>query len=407
MPRMRGVTALCVALTCLALAAHGAPGTARFRAIVVFEDAAPLPSFADGYRADSRAEADPDAWDYLDRGVAGAVQALERAHGFRADHVYSAALRGFAARLTAQQIDALERSPLVAYVEPDGEMRALAQTLPWGIDKVDADISSTAAGDGMGAVTGVRAYVIDTGISRTHPDLRVVWHVNFTGLFGGGNTDCNGHGTHVSGTIGARDNTINVVGVAPGVPLIGVKVLNCQGAGSTSNVIKGVDWVTAHGVKPAVANMSLGGSPSLALDNAVRNSAGSGIVYALAAGNEGADACNSSPARAGGGVDNGIITVAATDRSDNEAGFSNFGRCVDIWAPGVDILSTWPGGGTMRLSGTSMASPHAGGGAALYLSTHPGAGPVAVEGTLKSTAQMPGTLSKDGREISRLWVGGF
>jgi len=279
--------------------------------------------------------------------------------------------------------------------------------LPWGIDKVDADISSTAAGDGTGTVTGVRAYVIDTGISRTHPDLRVVWHVNFTGLFGGGNTDCHGHGTHVSGTIGARDNDASVVGVAPGVALVGVKVLNCQGSGTTSGVIKGVDWVTAKAVKPAVANMSLGGTPSLALDNAVRASASSGIVYALAAGNSGADACGSSPARAGAGTDNGIITVAATDSSDTEASFSNYGDCVDIWAPGVGVLSTWPGGGTAVLSGTSMASPHTAGGAALYLSTNPGATPVDVESALNGAAEVTGTASKDGRAIRRLWVGGF
>ncbi len=399
-------TVLGVALTCLTLVANGAQPPARFRAIVVFDDAAPLAGFADEYRADSRAEDDPEAWDYLDRGVVGAVQALERAHGFHADHVYSAALRGFAARLTALQIAALERNSHITHVEPDGEMRALAQTLPWGIDKVDADLSSTAAGDGMGAVTGVRAYVIDTGISRTHPDLNVVWHVNFTGFFGGGNTDCNGHGTHVSGTIGARDNTINVVGVAPGVPLIGVKVLNCQGSGSTSNVIKGVDWVTAHAVRPAIANMSLGGTPSVALDDAVRNSASSGIVYSLAAGNSAADACTTSPARAGAGV-NGIITVAATDINDEEASFSNFGDCVDIWAPGVNVLSTWPGGGTRVLSGTSMASPHTGGGAALYLSTHPGVGPVAVESAIRGAADMTGTLSKDGRDIFRLSVASF
>ncbi|HLQ23053.1 MAG TPA: S8 family peptidase [Gemmatimonadales bacterium] len=397
--------AFLVSLACLTLTGQGAPSAARFGAIVVFKDVS-LAGFAEAYTADARAEADPDAWSYLEPGVAGAVQALERVHGFQADHVYSAALRGFAARLTALQIDALERNPLVEYVEPDGEMHAVAQMLPWGIDKVDADQSSVVAGDGMGTVFGVRAYVIDTGISR-HPDLRLVWHVNFTGPSGGGNTDCNGHGTHVSGTIGARDNTFAVVGVAPGIALIGVKVLNCSGSGTTAGVIKGVDWVTANGVKPAVANMSLGGTPSLALDNAVRNSANRGIVYAVAAGNEGGDACASSPARVGGGIANGVITVAATDINEQEASFSNFGACVDLWAPGVDILSTWLGGGTKVLSGTSMATPHTTGGAALVLLGTPGATPTDVENALKATTVSPGTVSKDGRAIERLSVASF
>jgi subtilisin family serine protease len=252
----------------------------------------------------------------------------------------------------------------------------------------------------------VHAYVIDTGIG-THSDLNLVQHINFAG---GSNTDCNGHGTHVAGTIGGRDNTLNVVGVAPGVPLHGVKVLDCNGSGMNSAVIKGVDWVTANAIKPAVANMSLGGGVSLALDNAVRRSVASGVFYALAAGNEGDDACGSSPARTGFTSDdspNGIATTGATDRNNQEAGFSNFGRCVDIWSPGVDILSTRLGGGTQRLSGTSMASPHTAGGAALYLSRNTGASPAAVESALRTNAALPGTTSKDGRQIQLLQVSRF
>jgi len=376
---------------------------ASFAVIVTLHDDAPFDSFGPGYRADDRAAANPGAWAYLHRGVAGAVQAMEAREGFRADHVYSAAVRGFAARLTARQIAALEDDPAVASIELDGEMHAIAQTVPWGIDKVDADLSSTRAGDGSGAVGNVNVYIIDSGIG-SHADLNRVAHVNFAG---GRNDDCHGHGTHVAGTASARDNTSDVVGVAPGAKLIGVKVLGCNGSGSTSGVIKGVDWVTANAAKPAVANMSLGGGVSQALDDAVVRSADRGIFYALAAGNSGADACNSSPARAGAGTNNGIMTVAATDAADKEASWSNYGSCVDIWAPGVSVLSTKRGGGTTTMSGTSMASPHVAGGGALYLSNNVGASPSSIEAAIKNAATTTPNKSKDGRTITRLYVGGF
>jgi subtilisin family serine protease len=395
-----GATTL-VCLSTIGLMAQRPPAT--FPVIVVFHEDAPFDSFAAGYRPDARGAAEPDAWGYLNRGVAGAVQALEARQGFRAEHVYSAALRGFSARLSARQIADLEDDPTVAYVEQDGEMHAIAQTLPWGINKVDADLSSAQAGNGSGAITNVDVYVIDTGIG-SHADLNRIAHVNFAS---GKNDDCHGHGTHVAGTVSARDNVSDVVGVAPGARLTGVKVLSCNGSGSTSGVIKGVDWVTAHAVKPAVANMSLGGGISPALDDAVRRSAGSGVFYALAAGNSGANACNSSPARAGAGVNNGIMTVAATDAADREASWSNYGNCVDIWAPGVSILSTRRGGGVTTMSGTSMASPHVAGGAALYLSKNAGASPASVEFVVRNTATATGNKSKDGRTITRLHVGGF
>jgi subtilisin family serine protease len=274
----------------------------------------------------------------------------------------------------------------------------MAQTLPWGINKIDADASSTLAGNGSGAVSNVNAYIIDSGIDAAHTDLNVVRHVNFAG---GTNTDCNGHGTHVAGTVAARDNTSAVVGVAPGAPLTGVKVLGCSGSGSWSGVIAGIDWVKANAKKPAVANMSLGGGANKAVDDAVRSSANSGVFYALAAGNSGANACNYSPARVGAGTNNGIATVAATDSADREASWSNYGNCVDIWAPGVSILSTKKGGTTTTMSGTSMASPHGAGGAALYLSSHTGASPSAVESALKSAATPTANKSKDGRTITR------
>ena len=329
----------------------------------------------------------------------------ERGRGAAVDNVYRRAIKGYSAAIPAGQVDDVRRDSRVRYVERDGTMTAGAQTLPWGIDRVDADASSARAGDGAGAVSGVTAYVIDSGIDTGHPDLNVRRHVNFAG---GSNKDCNGHGTHVAGTVAARDNASDVVGVAPGAPLVGVKVLGCSGSGSTSGVIRGVDWVTADAAsRPAVANMSLGGGVSQALDDAVRRSAASGVFYSLAAGNEGVNACTTSPARAGAGVDNGIMTTAATDSAEREAAWSNYGSCVDVWSPGVNILSTRKGGGTTTMSGTSMAAPHTGGGGALLLSQSPGTAPSAVEGALRSSARATGTTSKDGRAISRLFVGGL
>ena len=369
--------------------------------IVVLDESTAFEGFAAEYRADDRAQANPAAWGYLHRGVAGAVQSLERRHGFRSEHVYSAAMRGFSARLNARQIADLEDDPMVSHVELDGTMSIGAQTLPWGIDRVDADLSSTMAGNGSGAVN-VNAYIIDTGIDTGHADLNVVGHVKFAS---GPNTDCNGHGTHVAGTVAASDNSVDVVGVAPGARLIGVKVLGCGGTGPTSGVIKGIDWVTANAVKPAVANMSLGGSASTALDNAVKASANSGVFYSVAAGNSGVNACNASPARAG--THHGVMTTAATDSADREASWSNYGTCVDVWAPGVSILSTKRGGGTTTMSGTSMASPHVGGVGALYLSSHTTATAAEVEAQLKGDAAPTGTTGKGGAAIVLVQAGAY
>jgi aqualysin 1 len=343
-----------------------------------------------------------------------------RAHSLRLRFVYQYAIEGYAAVFPNDHaLQRVHNDPRVDYVEPDKTAYAEAQTLPWGIDKVDADISSTRAGDGSGAVTAVNAYIIDSGIYR-HTDLNVVKHVNLTG--DGKNTDCFGHGTHVAGIAAAKDNTSDVVGVAPGAPLTGVKVLGCNGTGAASMLIKGVDWVTAHARKPAIANMSvgLGGNASQALDDAVRNSAASGVFYSLAAGNKGTGTCSGSPARTGlaqqdtngdGLINyedsNGIAAVGATDELDQETSWSNYGSCVDIWAPGARVLSTKMGGGTTTMGGTSMAAPHVGGGGALYLSGHPSASSLEVEAALKKAAVSPGSYSKDDRAITRLYVGGF
>ncbi|MDP1572197.1 MAG: S8 family peptidase [Vicinamibacterales bacterium] len=374
--------------------------TATFPVIVVFDDFAPFQDYVGQFVPDGRMAENPAAWAYQDRAVVGAVQALERAHGFRATHAYSAALRGFAAHLTARQIAALEGDPLVRFIEPDGAMHIVqrppgkggggggseSQTVPWGITRIGAA--------GKPSVTTVHAYIIDTGIDAGHRDLSVVQHVNFAG---GPNKDCNGHGTHVAGTVAAIDNTVDVVGVAAGARLVGVKVLGCGGSGTTSGVIQGVDWVTANAVKPAVANLSLGGGASNALDTAVKNSADSGVFYAVAAGNSGADACTASPARAG--THHGVMTTAATDQHDLEASWSNYGSCVDVWAPGVAILSTASGGGTTTLSGTSMASPHVAGTGVRSLALAPGASAAQTEHDLKISAEITGTTSKDGRAI--------
>jgi aqualysin 1 len=338
--------------------------------------------------------------------------------GLEVTQTYQHALNGYAARIPAERLDDVRADNRVAYIEPDKVVKitkerrkhskraSSAQVLPWGINRIDADVSSTKAGNHAGSVPNVNAYIIDTGIGA-HSDLNVVQRINFAG---GTNTDCNGHGTHVAGTVAAKDNTSAVVGVAPGAPLTGVKVLDCTGTGTWSNVIKGVDWVTANAKKPAIANMSLGGEVGEVMDSvdtAVRRSAASGVFYSVAAGNQGANACNVSPARAGAGTNNGIVTTAATNKLNQEAGFSNFGSCVDVWAPGVNVLSTKLGGGTTTLSGTSMASPHAGGTGALYLSRHPGASAAAVEAQLKANSILRGTKSKNNAPIKLVYAGRF
>jgi subtilisin family serine protease len=349
-----------------------------------------------------------------------AANSLARRYGLGVGFVYGHALKGFSATIPEARLDAVRSEGRVAYVEHDRTAHATVQTLAWGIDRIDADLSSTLAGDGTGSVAGVNAYVIDSGIYR-HTDLNVVGHRNFTG--DGNNTDCNGHGTHVAGTIAAKDDAQDVVGAAPGAPLTGVKVLGCKGTGSYSNIIKGIDWVSANAARPAVANMSLEGPTSQALDDAVRNSAAGGVFYSLAAGNDAQPACNYSPARAGlskvdtnsDGVvnhddSNGIVTTAATSATDEEASFSNYGKCVDTWAPGVSIPSTKLGGGTTAMSGTSMAAPHVDGGGALYLSTNPTATPTDVERVLKASAKALEAVSKapsGTRHVTLEYVGGF
>jgi serine protease len=312
------------------------------------------------------------------------ADALARQHGGRLAHVYNRAIRGFAMTVSATGAAALARNPRVRYVEQDSERFIVDTQLgaTWGLDRIDQrDRPLNGAYTYTTFAAGVNVYVIDTGIRSTHAEFggRVSSGFSSVGDANGTN-DCNGHGTHVAGTIGGA-----TYGVAKGVTLYPVRVLNCSGSGSTSGVIAGIDWVTNNHVSPAVANMSLGGGASTALDDAVRNSVASGVSYAVAAGNSNANACNSSPSRV-----SQALTVGSSTNTDVRSSFSNFGTCVDLFAPGSNITSAWitSDTATNTISGTSMASPHVAGAAALYLATNPAALPATVHAAVVDNASV-------------------
>jgi subtilisin len=326
-------------------------------------------------------------------GYDGRVVARDHARyaGAEVLYTYGRALNGYAARLTRAGLAAVRSDSRVAYVSADRTVHAVAQTLPTGINRIQGDSSSTLSGNGSGSV-GTAVAVIDTGIDRSHPDLNVAGGKNCS--TGRSYNDGNGHGTHVAGTIAAKDDGNGVVGMAPGAALYAVRVLNNSGSGSWSSIVCGINWVTANaaskGIK--VANMSLGGSGSDgacnsdALHQAICNSVGAGITYVVAAGNSGTDFKGFVPAaydqvltvtavadfngQSGGGA----AATCRADVDDTAADFSNYATLASdqshtIAAPGVCILSTWKGGGYNTISGTSMASPHVTGTAALCIST--------------------------------------
>jgi subtilisin family serine protease len=316
------------------------------------------------------------------KGVDALAGALRTRYGGAVGHVFRTALHGFEISVSEATARRLAADPAVEYVQRNG-IYTISGTQPnppsWGLDRIDQrnlplDNSYTFPT----TASNVHAYIIDTGIRFTHTDLGGRATSGIDEIDGGAADDCNGHGTHVSGTVGGSS-----FGVAKGVQLVAVRVLDCTGSGTTAQVAAGIDWVTANAIKPAVANMSLGGGIDTTLDNAVNNSINSGVTYAIAAGNSNANACNFSPARVGA-----AITVGATDISDNRASFSNFGTCVDIFAPGVNITSAWSTSDTATntISGTSMATPHVTGAAALVASVNPTWTPQQIRDSLVNNA---------------------
>ncbi len=321
-----------------------------------------------------------------ERATAVLAQQILGARGGRLIHLYSHTLHGFAAELDPAALASLRQDPAVLLVEPDQPI-AIAEVqspAPWNLDRIDQralPLDDRYVYETSGA--GVHAYIIDTGIRTTH--------LEFSGRVGEGFTtygtveDCDGHGTHVAGTLGGTQ-----YGVAKGVTLHPVRVLDCNGEGFVSDVIAGIDWVTGHFIPPAVANMSLGGEPSPVLDATVEASIAAGVTYVVAAGNEASNACTFSPARV-----EEALTVAAMGPDDEGADFSNHGPCVDLFAPGVEILSAWhtSDGASEWLEGTSMAAPHVAGVAALFLALHPSATPQEVADELLEMATLQ-TLSQ-------------
>jgi serine protease len=303
-------------------------------------------------------------------------------YGLEVERRYSQALQGMAVRADEKAIKRLIRDPRVAFAEEDGMvyLDATQSNATWGLDRSDQrdrPLNGTYIYDTT--ASNVRAYVIDSGINASHSDFGGRVLAGATAISDGrGAGDCNGHGTHVAGTIAGA-----TWGVAKAARLVPVRVFGCTGGSANSTIISGIDWVRANAVKPAVANMSLGGGASSATDTAVNNLINSGVTVVVAAGNDNANACNYSPARVAN-----AITVGSTTSTDARSSFSNYGSCVNIFAPGSSIKSAWytSNTATNTISGTSMASPHVAGAAALYLGSNPSASPATVRSAIYNKA---------------------
>jgi serine protease len=356
-------------LTCsmLGLAACGEPMTEQEAQVIESKDVGQTARFLRNANA-VRDEYIVVLRDTVERGGSSAIaREMASARGGEVLATYEHALKGFAVRMPEARVRELLRDPRVAYIEENGYVQAIGtQTgATWGIDRIDQTnlpLNQTYNYNFDG--TGVHAYIIDTGIRLTHSEFTGRMGTSYDAVTTGGNAnDCQGHGTHVAGTVAGT-----TYGVAKKATVHAVRVLNCQGSGTNADVIEGMDWVATNHVKPAVANMSLGGGASQATDDAVQRMFAAGVTVAVAAGNDNSNACNYSPARAAN-----AITVGSTTNTDARSSFSNFGTCLDIYAPGSNITSAGFSSdtGTATMSGTSMASPHVAGVAALYLQSNP------------------------------------
>lgn len=314
--------------------------------------------------------------------VAVMARTIARTHRANLVTSYRHALRGFVVRASDEALAQMLMDDRIAYIEEDGvvTISATQQNPTWGLDRSDQrDLPLDDLYNYDTTAATVHAYIVDTGIRSSHSDFGGRVGNGYAAISDGrGTEDCNGHGTHVAGTVGG-----STWGVAKGVRLHAVRVLDCAGSGTNSGVIAGIDWVTSNHIKPAVANMSLGGGASSALDSAVNSSISAGVTYAVAAGNSNDNACNYSPARVPA-----ALTVGSTTSSDARSSFSSYGSCLDIFAPGSSITSAWhtSNSATNTISGTSMASPHVAGAAALYLAVNPGASPAQVSSAVVGNA---------------------
>ncbi|HCA5053224.1 TPA: S8 family peptidase [Acinetobacter baumannii] len=315
------------------------------------------------------------------------AQNIAKQHAGKVLQSYDTVLKGFAIYLPdtagAAFIEAMKKNPQVLSVESDTivNIDATTQSNPdWGLDRIDQKaLPLNSAYSYLQTGSGTTAYIVDTGILSSHQEFSGRVLSGYTAISdGNGTTDCNGHGTHVAGTVGGT-----TYGVAKNVNLVPIRILGCDGSGASSNVIAGLDWILKNGKKPAVVNMSLGGATSSSLDSAVENLFNNGYVMVVAAGNSNTDACSSSPARV-----SKAITVAATDNTDTRASYSNYGSCVDIFAPGSQINSSWIGNNTATkiLNGTSMATPHVAGVVAEMLQSTPTASPQTISTNLLNQA---------------------